>query len=203
MTAVGATGPAPNLATAFLDRNVTEGRGSRTALAGPAGSCTYAELSELTNRVGNALLELGVQAHERVLLALADSVEFVAAWFAVQKIGAVTAEAYTFLQPKDYAYYLDYTAASVVVVDSVTLEPMRQASAGGPRRPTLLVVGAQETALREGEVAFEALVARQPDLRRPLASKLAALDATLAEVSAAGARFQRLDEVAHSEVARG
>jgi benzoate-CoA ligase family protein len=150
-----------NLATAFLDRNVAEGRGDRTALTGPAGSCTYAELAELSNRVGNALLELGVQAHERVLLALADSVEFVATWYAVQKIGAVTAEVYTFLQPKDYAYYLDYTGASVVVVDGLTLEPMREASAASPRRPTLLVAGPGAITLREGEVAFEPLVARQ------------------------------------------
>ena len=34
-----------------------------------------------------------------------------------------------------------------------------------------------------------ALVARQPDLRRPLAHKLAALDDTLAAARAAGARF--------------
>jgi benzoate-CoA ligase family protein len=161
VTAVGGTGRGMNLATAFLDRNVAEGRGDRTALTGPAGSCTYAELAELSNRVGNALLELGVQAHERVLLALADSVEFVATWYAVQKIGAVTAEVYTFLQPKDYAYYLDYTGASVVVVDGLTLEPMREASAASPRRPTLLVAGPGAITLREGEVAFEPLVARQ------------------------------------------
>jgi peptidoglycan-N-acetylglucosamine deacetylase len=41
-----------------------------------------------------------------------------------------------------------------------------------------------------------ALVARQPDLRRPLAHKLAALEETLAAARAAGARFERLDEVA-------
>jgi peptidoglycan-N-acetylglucosamine deacetylase len=41
-----------------------------------------------------------------------------------------------------------------------------------------------------------ALVARQPDLRRPLAHKLAALDATLAEARAAGARFVTLAEAA-------
>ena len=40
------------------------------------------------------------------------------------------------------------------------------------------------------------LIARQPDLRRPLSTKLAALDATLSEVAAAGAGFQRLAEVA-------
>ena len=37
-----------------------------------------------------------------------------------------------------------------------------------------------------------ALVARQPDLRRPLAHKLAALDETLAAARAAGARFVTL-----------
>ncbi|HVZ73417.1 MAG TPA: polysaccharide deacetylase family protein [Polyangia bacterium] len=45
-----------------------------------------------------------------------------------------------------------------------------------------------------------ALVARQPDLRRPLAHKLAALDETLTAARAAGARFARLDEHA-AEVA--
>jgi benzoate-CoA ligase family protein len=149
-----------NLATAFLDRRVIEGRGERTALAGPAGTCTYAQLAELTNRVGNALLELGVRADDRVLLALADSVEFVATWYAVQKIGAVTAEVYTFLQAKDYAYYIDYTAAAVVVVDGTTIERMREASAVKRRRPLLLVVDG-EVQLRESEVSFESLVSRQ------------------------------------------
>jgi peptidoglycan/xylan/chitin deacetylase (PgdA/CDA1 family) len=41
-----------------------------------------------------------------------------------------------------------------------------------------------------------ALVARQPDLRRPLAHKLAALEETLVAARAAGARFARLDDVA-------
>ena len=73
-----------------------------------------------------------MRAEERVLLALADGVEFVALWYGAQKIGAVTAEAYTFLQPKDYAYYLDYTRASVVVADATTLERVRQAAASSP-----------------------------------------------------------------------
>ena len=45
------------------------------------------------------------------------------------------------------------------------------------------------------------LIARQPDLRRPLAAKMAALDATLSEVAAAGAGFQRLAEVASQAAA--
>ena len=50
-----------------------------------------------------------------MLLVLGDGVELAALWYGAQKIGAVTAEAYTFLQPKDYAYYLDYARAGVVV----------------------------------------------------------------------------------------
>ncbi len=151
-----------NLADHFVDRNVTSGYGERRALITPAGVCTYAELAALTNRIGNALLELGVHARERVLLALNDSVEFVATWYAVQKIGAVTAEVYTFLQPKDYAYYIEYTDAAVVVVDGVTLERVREAVETTRNRPILLVLGAQEHALVDPEVHFEALVARQP-----------------------------------------
>jgi len=47
-----------------------------------------------------------------------------------------------------------------------------------------------------------ALIARQPDLRRPLAHKLAALDETLTAARASGARFARLDEVAAAFSAR-
>jgi benzoate-CoA ligase family protein len=111
-----------NLATWFLDRNL----GDRTALISARGATTYSELTQLTNRCGNLLRELGVRAQDRVLLVLADSVEFVALWYGAQKIGAVTAEAYTFLQPKDYAYYIEYTDAKVVVVDETTEPAIRQ-----------------------------------------------------------------------------
>jgi benzoate-CoA ligase family protein len=76
-----------------------------------------------------------------VLLILGDSVEFVALWYGAQKVGAVTAEAYTFLQAKDYAYYLDYTRASVVVADTTTVDRVREAAAGSHWVRHLLVVG--------------------------------------------------------------
>ena len=115
-----------NLATWFVDRNVEEARGGRTALIDARGPVTYAELAALVNRCGHLLRELGVRAQDRVLLVLGDSVELVALWYGAQKIGAVTAEAYTFLQPKDYAYYLEYTDAAVVVADETTETAIRQ-----------------------------------------------------------------------------
>jgi benzoate-CoA ligase family protein len=152
-----------NLASYFVDRNVEEGRGGRTALHGPGGPTTYAELAAMTSRSGNVLRALGLRAEERVLLVLADGVEFVALWYGAQKIGAVTAEAYTFLQPKDYAYYLDYTRARVVVADPTTLERVREAATSSPWLRHVLVVGTQDEELRPGEVSFEALAAGVTD----------------------------------------
>jgi benzoate-CoA ligase family protein len=135
-----------NLATWFVDRNVEEGRGGRTALVGPAGPTTYAQLASLVNRSGNVLLEAGVRAQDRVLLVLGDSVELVALWYGAQKIGAVTAEAYTFLQPKDYAYYLEYTDAAVVVADETTESAIREVAGG---RQVLVVDAAFRERLEE------------------------------------------------------
>jgi benzoate-CoA ligase family protein len=75
----------------------------------------------------------------------------------------VTAEAYTFLQPKDYAYYLDYTRAGVVVVDATTLERVREAAGASSWLRHVLVVGGHYEELRPGEASFDALAADAPD----------------------------------------
>jgi benzoate-CoA ligase family protein len=129
-----------NLTSWFLDRNVDEGRGNRVALHCDE-PVTYADLARLTNRVGNVLLDRGVRPEDRVLLALSDGPEFVASWFAALKVGAVVAEVYTFLLPKDYAYYLRYARPRVVVVDATTEASIRQAAEGMRFAPELLVVG--------------------------------------------------------------
>lgn len=151
-----------NLTSHFVDRNVAEGKGDDVALIGPNGKCTYAELADLVNRTGNVLRSLGVRSESRVLLALSDSVEFVATWYAVLKIGGVTAEVYTYLNASDYAHYVDYTRAEVVVVDEVTLEKMREVRSTSPHLELLLVVGVPRESLREGEASFDELIAQAP-----------------------------------------
>jgi benzoate-CoA ligase family protein len=157
-----------NLTSYFVDRHVEEGRGDRAALITDAGDCTYTELAALTNRVGHVLLALGVAREQRVLIAIGDGTEFVATWYATLKIGAVTAEAYTFLGAKDYAYYLSYTRAAIAVVDATTLPAFRQAIDAGAHRPTLLVLGVPADQLCDGEASFEALVAGAPEELEPV-----------------------------------
>jgi benzoate-CoA ligase family protein len=151
-----------NLAAYFLDRNLEEGRGDRTALVCPERAYSYSEVAHLANRVGWLLRELGVEPENRVLLALKDSVAFVASWYAVLKIGAVVAEVYTFLQAKDYQYFLNYSRAKVVVVDGATLDKIRSIRSRCRFLRHVLVVDGHE-ALLPGEVDFHQGIQSLPE----------------------------------------
>jgi benzoate-CoA ligase family protein len=151
-----------NLTSWFIDRHLDEGRGDHTSLICQGRRVSYAELAALVNRSGHVLRDLGVRQEERVLLALGDSVEFVACWYAAQKLGAVTAEVYTFLPAKDFVYYLEYTRAGVVVADASTLARLREARPASAWLRTVLVVGQVEGALLDGEASFDELVGQAP-----------------------------------------
>src|SRR6059058_6162956 len=87
-----------NAATAFLDRNLSEGRGNKTAIYYEGKTYTYAQIAELANRVGNGLLGLGIDLEQRVALLLLDSPEFAAAFFGSIKMGAVAVPMNTMLR---------------------------------------------------------------------------------------------------------
>ncbi|MBZ5572928.1 MAG: benzoate-CoA ligase family protein [Acidobacteriia bacterium] len=114
-----------NVATYFVDRNILEGRGSKTAIECEDERVSYRQLLERTNRVGNVLRQLGVRPEERVLLLLGDSPEFLYCFFGAIKIGAVTVPTNTLLKPPDYEYFLQDTRSGVVLV-SESLLPQLQ-----------------------------------------------------------------------------
>jgi benzoate-CoA ligase family protein len=106
-----------NMAHYFLDGRIAEGRGEHTAVIDDNGRYSYREVQALANRVGNALSALGVGVEDRVLIGLSDSVEFVAAFFGILKIGAVVTMVNPELPEADYAHYLDYTRARALIAD--------------------------------------------------------------------------------------
>ena len=110
-----------NAATFFVDRHVTEGRGSRVAFHHEGGTLTYAALQELVNRAGNALRDLGVDREQRVLCLLLDSPEFLAAFWGAIKVGAVPVPLNTMLRPPDYLYFLNDSRARILVVSEALL----------------------------------------------------------------------------------
>ncbi len=110
-----------NVATHFVDRNVQEGRGAKVAIECGDERVTYQQLLENTNRVGNALLALGVRAEERVLLLLLDTPEFLYSFFGAIKIGAVAVPVNTQAKPQDYEYILNDCRARVALVSEPLL----------------------------------------------------------------------------------
>ncbi|MFZ1058163.1 MAG: benzoate-CoA ligase family protein [Candidatus Rokuibacteriota bacterium] len=110
-----------NAASFFVDRHVAEGRGDKAAFLHEDRTVTYAGLQELVNRVGNALLGLGVEMEHRVLLLLLDCPEFVASFFGAIKIGAIPIPVNTMMRTQDYLYFLNDSRARVAIISQPLL----------------------------------------------------------------------------------
>lgn len=132
-----------NMADYFLEDRIREGRGGRTALLTDTGRLTYDEVRALAHRLGNVLLDAGIQPEQRVLIALPDVPEFVGALFGTLKIGGVVVMVNPHLRADAVAYLLQYTRARVALVHASTAEAFRQAAAGpeGRHLARMLVLG--------------------------------------------------------------
>ena len=107
-----------NAADFFVDRNIREGRGQKTAVLCRDNAFTYAQIQEGTNKVGNALKGLNIEMENRVALLLLDTEIFAISFFGAIKIGAVPICLNTLMQPKDYLYFLNDSRASALIMDA-------------------------------------------------------------------------------------
>jgi len=155
-----------NMADYFLYHNLEEGRAEKTCLFYEDASWTYADAARWSNRAGNALLELGLEVEDRVLIALPDCPEFVWTWFGASRVGGVITMVNPLLPDTDYDYYLDYTRAKVAVIDESLVDAFLQCTKTAKYLKHVLVVGDPE-ALVVGSVirfhSFEKMVSQMSD----------------------------------------
>ena len=137
-----------NLADYCLDERVREGRGDKRALITDQGDYTYSEVQRRANRFGQVLRMSGVEPEQRVLIALDDGLDWVAAFFGTLKLGAAVVMANPGLKRDEIEYFLEYTRAKVVVTGP--------ASAAG-----FLEAGASVSTLREVLVAGESTLEKR------------------------------------------
>jgi benzoate-CoA ligase len=130
-----------NVATHFVDRNVAEGRGASPAFFCEDRTLTYGDVQELTNRTGNALLELGVELEQRVLMLCLDAPEFLGTFWGAIKIGAVPIPVNTLMRAQDYLYFLDDSRARLAVVSAPLLAEAGPALARARYLRHVLVAG--------------------------------------------------------------
>jgi benzoate-CoA ligase family protein len=110
-----------NAAAWFVDRHLSEGRAATPAFRHEDRTLTYADVLELVNRTGNALLEIGVEPENRVLMLCLDTPEFIGTFWGAIKIGAVPIPTNTLMRAADYLYFLNDSRAKVAVVSAPLL----------------------------------------------------------------------------------
>ena len=121
-----------NAAVDLLAPNLVAGRADRVAYIDDREQLTFAALAERVDRAGNVLRDLGVQLEQRVLMAMLDTVDFVAVFLAALKIGAVPVPVNTLLQSADYVAMLATSRARVLVVSDALLPKLRDARDASP-----------------------------------------------------------------------
>ncbi len=132
-----------NIADHLLDARIREDRGSRVALVTDQRTWSYRDVQDMANRYGNLLREAGVMPEQRVIIALPDGPEFVAALFGILKIGAVVVMVNPDLKPDAIAYFYQYTRARVAFVHQDNRDAFEAARAEAPLLAELMVVGTE------------------------------------------------------------
>ncbi|MFB4309787.1 benzoate-CoA ligase family protein [Actinomadura sp. GTD37] len=120
MTAETATAPALpatfNAADYLLQAAFQAETGGRTALTGPGGDLSYAELAELSAHVAAGLEGRGLRGEERVVLFMADGPSMAAAILGAMRLGAVPVPVSTMLTGAELAALLNDARARVLLV---------------------------------------------------------------------------------------
>ncbi len=140
-----------NLADYYLTDRLVEGSGDRTALHLPAGSMSYSQVDDLASRFALALREIGVRPEERVMIALPDGAEWVAAFFGILKLGGVVVMVNPGLKAEALTALLDYVEPRWALVGAAAGETFVEAGAGAATSPGLISVGGEV----EGATAWE------------------------------------------------
>jgi benzoate-CoA ligase family protein len=138
-----------NVATFYVDRNVSEGRGGRIAIECDDEKVSYNQLLEQTNRAGNALRDLDVRIEERVLLLLPDIPEFLYCFFGAIKIGAVAVPVSTSAKVHEYEHMLADSRAGVAIIHENFLPLIEQIPRERLRHlREIVVAGSPDTQLK-------------------------------------------------------
>lgn len=114
-------------------------RPDHTFIHTPSGALTYAEVLDRSSRLAGGLTERGVARGTHVVVMMRNSIEQVAVWFALARIGALHAPLNTALMGEPLRRVMAVAQCTVAVVDDDLLAPFWDAVADHDP-PRLLVI---------------------------------------------------------------
>jgi len=110
-----------NAAHDLLERNLAAGRAEKLAYIDDAGRYTYGELAERVDRAANALIALGLEMEQRVMLCHLDTIDFPSVFLGAIKAGIVPIATNTLLTTADYRFMLEDSRARALIVSEQLL----------------------------------------------------------------------------------
>lgn len=125
---------------------------------------TYREMRALSDRLGNALVALGVQPGERVGLLLPNSLEFLPSQHGIWKAGGVLVQMPTRASAATHRANLEQAAATTLIYHAKFDDVVAEMRDGLPKVDHFIRLGGDPAAGTDH--SFEELVAAQP-ARRP------------------------------------
>jgi 4-hydroxybenzoate-CoA ligase len=150
-----------NACTELLDRNIERGRGAKPAYIDHRRTLSYADLQADTRRLANMLRRLGVRREERVVMIVADTVEWPVIFLGAIRAGIVPVPLNTLLSPEQFAYILEDSRASVLFLSEQLRAGVEPALEMAPNIEHIVVIDGEAKAPR---IDFAtALAAERPE----------------------------------------
>jgi len=131
--------PVFNVAVPFIDRHLDEGRAGKVAIRAADEEVTYGELAERVNRYGNAIISLGIQPGERVLMVVKDCPEFIYAFFGAIKAGVVPVPVNTMVRVADYQYLIEDSGCAALIHSPEFRDLVTESLTAAAHKPSKIV----------------------------------------------------------------
>ncbi len=158
-------GPRFNFAQHLIQRNAQ--RAGKTAFIDDQGQLSYGELAQRIRRLAAALLDAGVRREERVLLLMHDCIDWPVSFLGAMYAGIVPVAVNTLLTAQDYAYMLQHSRSQAVLVSAALLPMLQAALAQGAHEVRTVIVSHPGTALPDGTVSLNGMIAQHAPLAEP------------------------------------
>ena len=105
---------------------------------------SYKDVNDMSNRVANGLLQMGVKKGENVCVMLPNIPEFLYTWFGIAKIGAAEVPVNTAYKGDFLRYLIDNCEAKIMVIHSEFVDRLQPIRKDIPKLEKLVIVDGSE-----------------------------------------------------------
>ncbi|MGD9504384.1 MAG: acyl-CoA synthetase [Syntrophobacteraceae bacterium] len=148
-----------NLADYLLDRHVREGKGANAAIKFMDKTITYAQLQQMVNQFGTALLSAGAEPQDRVGVRLVNSPEAIVSIFAIAKIGAIPVPTSPLWSGDEVGFVANNAEMKFFIVNAPLMEAVHKAKPEFEEGTRIIVIGGKaEEVKAAGDMVYEEML---------------------------------------------